>query len=456
MLTQSSLNKDLSSREPILISIPRKLSKRRVEPDVDCHPSRHHDSTGGKRDMSTLRKFRNFWLPCVTTIILACASDAVAQTGYKVTDLGTLGNDNMSCAMTLNDQGWTAIQDGNAPAGQQDAITELLNGRDAIVINGVQVDLGTLGGKNSFMNWGEINDWGQIVGYSETDAPDPNGEDLCGFGTHLTCRPFLWQGFHMKALPTLGGNNGQASAINNRGQIVGFAEDGTVDSSCPANATNNRIQLPVLWENGKAHALPTVGNDPDGVAYWINDLGQAVGQTANCSQTIRHAVSWTRDSASALLDYGTGATAWGNNNRGQIVGTVGSADGKTQTGALWQNDTLTVFGLLPGDFGGIASGINDKGQVVGSNWDSKFDWSHAFIWQDGVMTDLNTLIPASSNLYLTMANKINERGQIGAMAIVRSGPDEGNIHAILLTPANESIGRSVAEDMPTHPKSNAP
>jgi len=406
--------------------------------------------------MSTLRQIRNFWLPWVTTILLTCAGDAGAQTSYKVIDLGTLGNDNMSCAMTLNDQGWTAIQDGNAVPGKQDAIGTLLNGRDAIVINGVQVDLGTLGGKNSFMNWGEINDWGQIVGYSETDAPDPNGEDICGFGTHLTCRPFLWQDFHMKALPTLGGNNGQASAINNRGQIVGFAEDGTVDSSCPANATNNRIQLPVLWENGKAHALPTVGSDPDGVAYWINDLGQAVGQTANCSQTIRHAVSWTRDAASALLDYGTGATAWGNNNRGQIVGTVGSADGKTQTGALWQNDTLTVFGLLPGDFGGIASGINDKGQVVGSNWDSKFDWSHAFIWQDGVMTDLNTLIPASSNLYLTMANKINERGQIGAMAIVESGPDKNNIHAILLTPVNESVGRSVAEDVPTHPKSNAP
>jgi len=48
--------------------------------------------------MSTLRKF---WLPWVTTIILACASDAVAQAGYKVADLGTLGNDNMSCAMTL-------------------------------------------------------------------------------------------------------------------------------------------------------------------------------------------------------------------------------------------------------------------------------------------------------------------------------------------------------------------
>jgi hypothetical protein len=31
------------------------------------------------------------------------------------------------------------------------------------------------GVNGSFMNWGEINDWGQIVGYSETDALDPNG-----------------------------------------------------------------------------------------------------------------------------------------------------------------------------------------------------------------------------------------------------------------------------------------
>jgi uncharacterized membrane protein len=122
------------------------------------------------------------------------------------------------------------------------------------------------------MNWGEINDRGQIVGYSETDVLDPNGEDVCGFGTHRICLPFLWQHFHMSALPTLGGNNGQASAINNRGQIVGFAENGTVDSAWPPNKTNNRIQLPVLWEKSKAQALPTLDNDPDGVAFWINDL----------------------------------------------------------------------------------------------------------------------------------------------------------------------------------------
>src|ERR1700683_3937029 len=83
-------------------------------------------------------------------------------------------------------------------------------------------------------------------------------------------------------------------------------------------------------------------------------------------------------------------------------------------------------------------------------------WSHGFIWQNNVMTDLNTLIPASSNLFITMANEINERGQISGMAIVLSGPDAGNIHAFLLTPANQSMGKSVADVAPTRPKSNLP
>jgi probable HAF family extracellular repeat protein len=93
---------------------------------------------------------------------------------------------------------------------------------------------------------------------------------------------------------------------------------------------------------------------------------------------------------------------------------------------------------------------------VGSTWDSNFDWTHAFIYQNGVLTDLNTLMPADSNLYATMGNKINERGQISAMARVVTGPDAGNIHAILLTPVNESIGKSIADVARTHPKTNLP
>jgi hypothetical protein len=55
-----------------------------------------------------------------------------------------------------------------------------------------------------------------------------------------------------------------------------------------------------------------------------------------------------------------------------------------------------------------------------------------------------------------MGNKINERGQISGMAIVLSGPHAGDIHAFLATPVNERIDRSVADVVPTHPKSNLP
>ena len=108
------------------------------------------------------------------------------------------------------------------------------------------------------------------------------------------------------------------------------------------------------------------------------------------------------------------------------------------------------------DLDGIAFGINNEGQAVGSTQDSQGGWPHAFIWEDNVMTDLNTLFPASSNLFAVMANKINERGQISGMAIVLSGPDAGNIHAFLATPAHQSLGKSVAEVAPTRPKSNLP
>lgn len=425
--------------------------------------------------MSALRYVRNPWIPLLTTVVLACFSDAVAQVRYSVTDQGTQGNDNLGCAMSVNDRGWTEIMAGMFAPMQNDFVpAKPLHGRVLIDVDGFKADLGTLGGPGSWMMWGEINDLGQVVGYSETAAPDPNGEDVCGFGTHLTCRPFLWQPFNksalpklgrmsplpklgkMRSLPTLGGNNGQASAINNRGQVVGFAEDGTVDSSCQANTTNNMTELPVLWENGSVQALPTVDKDPDGVAYWINDRGEAVGYSGNCSGAL-HVVSWKNDTASALPDLKHGGMAFGNNDRGEIVGTVGSADGSTQTGALWRNGTLVVFRrLLPGDSGGLASGINDEGQVVGSNWDSNFNWSHAFIWQDNVMTDLNTLLPASSNLCAVMANKINDRGQISGMAIVLSGPDKGNIHAFLATPVRESRGESVSDVAPACANANLP
>jgi probable HAF family extracellular repeat protein len=398
--------------------------------------------------MSTL-KLRNFWILWVTTMVLACFSNAVAQGSYKVADLGVLQNGGFGCAMSVNNHGWTEAQ-----YGVLDPSGNLVEGRVGINVDGLKIDLGTLGGLNSFM-WGYagFNERGEAVGLAETAVPDPNGEDICGFGTGLTCRPFLWQHGHMRSLPTLGGNNGWANAINNHGQIAGFAENTTVDSGCPPY----RIELPVLWEKGKAKPLPTVGSDLDGVAYGINNQDQAVGYSGTCT-TALHAVLWENGIASQLPDLGFPRSniAFSINDQGQIVGQTRSSDGKTKYAILWQNGTLTNLGLVPGDFGAYASGINNLGQVVGSGIDSNFNFDRAFIWQNGVLTDLNTLFPASSNLYATMAQAINDRGQISGMATVLSGPHVGEVHAFLATPVYASVGTSVADVARTQPKITLP
>jgi probable HAF family extracellular repeat protein len=407
--------------------------------------------------MNTLRQLRNFWIPAVATIVLACSSNAFAQTSYKLADQGTLYNaNNFGMVMGLNNQGWTENMDGVVNPPIKSTSTTIASGRAVVNINGVNIDLGTLGGKNSWDNYGGINDRGEAVGYAETSVPDPDGEDFCAFGTKLTCRGFLWRHGQMTALPTLGGNNAQATAINNRGQIVGISETAVQDSGCTASKPG-KIISPVLWEKGEARALPTVDGDPDGYVQGLNDQGQGVGSSGTCTGIAAHAVLWENGTAVELkgLDGRTGNAAYAINNHGQAVGYVTSADGSTIVPSIWHDSELTTLPILPGDGAAFATGINNRGQVVGSTFNSE-GWSHGFIGQDGVVTDLNTLVPEEANLFIIAASNINERGQISGMAQVLTGPNAGKIHAILLTPSNERVGKSVADVARTRPGFNSP
>jgi probable HAF family extracellular repeat protein len=406
--------------------------------------------------MSTLRKLRNFWVLWVTTIVLACFTNAFAQARYKVQDLGVQHPDNLGMAMGLNNYGWTENMEQFLDPFSLSVLIPPVQGTVRITIDDLNLELGTLGGLNSSINWNGINDPGEAVGMSETSFPDLNHEDVCGFGTHLTCRPFLWQNGVMRALPTVGGNNGQASAINNSGQVAGYAENGTADSTCPSGTENFMVDLPVMWTKGKAKALPTIGSDPDGVAYGINNQGQAVGYSGTCTAA-NYAVVWENGTATQLPDLGDpGGLAFEINGRGQIVGQAVNSDGIAEA-ALWQNKTVIGLGVLPGDASSFATSINNRGQVVGSTFDSESNWSHGFLWQNGVLTDLNTLFPESSHLFVISASNINESGQIAGMAVEMAGPHAGNIvHAFLATPVDEDLGKSVADVVHTHPEITLP
>ena len=154
--------------------------------------------------MSTLRRLQNFWILWVTTIVLACFSNAVAQASYKVQDLGVQHPDNLGMAMGLNNYGWTLNMDQLLDHSVISTLFPAVQGTVRISIGERNLPLGTLGGKNSSINWNGINDRGESVGMSETSVPDPNGEDLCGFGTHAICLPFLWQNGVMQRSPDAG------------------------------------------------------------------------------------------------------------------------------------------------------------------------------------------------------------------------------------------------------------
>jgi probable HAF family extracellular repeat protein len=351
-----------------------------------------------------------------------------AEASYTVTDLGTLGG-NFSQPFSVNNSG--AVAGGaTLAAGNQHGL---------VWSNGAAADLGTLGGPNS-TTFG-INARMAASGASETANSDPNGEDFCGFGTHLECLPFTWQSGSMSALPTLGGNNGIALRNNRGGMIAGYAETSKPDTSCPAPQV---LQfLPAVWTRGTVQALPTVGKDGVGVAMGIDDEGEVVGGSGECAAfnpntglaiQARHALLWQNGVATDLGNLGGksgaafGNIAWALNNKTQIVGGSDLAGDTTFHAFFWQGGVMNDLGALSGDADSLAIGINDKGVVVGLSIDSSGN-TRAAIWKDGKGRDLNKLTQ-NSPLYLLTGCSINARGQITGLGLTSSG----DVHAYLAVP----------------------
>ena len=343
------------------------------------------------------------------------------QTAYKIVPLPTLGGVS-GAGNGINDRGWIT--------GAADQTGDTVS-HAALWVGSQITDLGALGGPsfNSAAAWPNKANNGVIVGISDTDKDQiPNDNFSCypfyalGSPTGKVCNGFRWANGVMTALPPFpGGLNSYATAVNDRGEIVGWAENGVVDPTCNAAVQTLQFRAAMWKPDGTMKELPPLPGDSTSAATAINERGQVVGISGACGIAVggvsaAHSVLWEDGVPTEIPNLGghTWNTPTAINNQGTVVGfslPAGQDGTRNFEAFLWtQAGGLVRLGKLPGDIRAEALGVNEKNQVVGLSRGGPHVF-RAFLWQNGVMTDLNCLtVPGSQ--FLIFANDINDRGEI--------------------------------------------
>ena len=375
-------------------------------------------------------------IAAISFLALAMPSGTVAQHArYRLVDLGTLGGPNSSVPGVFYEignggSGAQAISDSGTVTGIADTSTNdpLCYFDDCFYPNtfqwrnGTVTSVGALPGTYwSGPNW--ISGNGLIAGISETGQNDP----LLGLPN---AHAVLWKNEKITDLGTLpGGYESFGFAVNNRGQVVGDATNGTLDPYSYfygiAGINNGTQTRAFVWDRQRGmQDLGTLGG-PDAWAAFVNDHGQIAGisftsSTPNtnngpfCGANVPSQDPFFWEPGVGMIDIGTFGGTCGApqdlNNRGQVVG--GSyLDGNTVVHPfLWdksQSPHLKDLGTFGGD-NGTANWISNSGLIVGSADFAGDEIHHAALWSGGAMTDLGTVgtDPCSRGY------AVNSKGQI--------------------------------------------
>ena len=227
------------------------------------------------------------------------------------------------------------------------------------------------GGNNGFATG--ANNLRQVVGWAENDVHDPT----CVSPQVLQFHAAMWQlgpPDQIHDLPLIAGDtSGAATAINDNGQIVG------ISGICDQAIGRHTARHAVLWENGGVTDLGNLGAQWWNTPTAINQRGDVVGfagDPAFVEGDILHAFMWTREDGIRHLKPLQGRTpkhvdseAYGINEARQVVGVSCDADFVDCRAVVWSNGNIpTDLNGLKGSYSALlesAKDINDNGEITG-------------------------------------------------------------------------------------------
>ncbi|MCH8165106.1 MAG: hypothetical protein IH889_05815 [Planctomycetes bacterium] len=270
----------------------------------------------------------------------------------------------------------------------------------------------------------DIDENGTIAGTLTYQEFGPNGKNewnVAAMWETLDAQP-IELGIPPKGTDSFGAAIDQGQVVGywanfNTGPLHGFVYEGGVmtdlgpDLGTPSSRANDIKKGKVVGWMGK-------GFLQDGQAY-IWDSGQVI-PLAN-----------PRDMFSGR--------AHGISPNGRWVVGAAQLDDGTMFGStralLWITGEVIELGTLPGFLRSGASDVTDTEMIIGSAWGPGAA-SAGIIWYNGLLLDLNSLIPPESAVEVTAAAAINSAGQITALGHNTSG----DVVALVLTAVGGPVG----------------
>jgi probable HAF family extracellular repeat protein len=325
------------------------------------------------------------WVAGYSRLLDNQSRHAVLWRNGSITDLGTLGGPNSS--VTWNVKNTEGIIVGisqtatTEPLGEWWSSFAFYGGPNNIgFINlGFVWEQGQMrglpnfpGGNNGFATG--ANNLGQVVGWAENGVHDT----ACVSPQVLQFRPAMWSlgppADQIHELPLIpGDSSGAATAINDNGQIVG------ISGICDQALGRHTARHAVLWENGGVTDIGNLGANWWNTPTAINQRGDVVGfagDPAFVEGDIVHAFMWTRENGIRHLKplprrtpKHVDSEAYGINEARQVVGVSCDADFVDCRAVVWnQGNTPTDLNDLKGGFSAhleSAKDINNLGQITG-------------------------------------------------------------------------------------------